>query len=154
MFNKARRDRWVFGDRDSGAYLHKFVWTRIVQHQMVKGAASPDDPALAEYWAKRRCKAPPPMIGKTNLRLFEAQRGRCPLCGAQLLPADDPPQSPREWEQWLAATRKAIIKTATKEHGTSDDTEPRRIPPGQRRLAVDDGHGAALLPAREPSRLA
>ncbi|MGZ6670236.1 MAG: group II intron maturase-specific domain-containing protein, partial [Solirubrobacteraceae bacterium] len=114
MFNKARRDQWVFGDRDSGAYLHKFAWTRIVRHQMVKGAASPDDPALAEYWAKRRHKAPPPIIGTTSLRLFKAQNGRCPLCGAQLLPADDPPQSPREWKQWLAATRKAIIKTATK----------------------------------------
>jgi hypothetical protein len=29
MFNKARRDRLVFGDRNSGAYLHKFVWTRF-----------------------------------------------------------------------------------------------------------------------------
>ncbi len=39
MFNKSRRDRWVFGDRDSGAYLRKVAWTRIVRHQMVKGAA-------------------------------------------------------------------------------------------------------------------
>jgi hypothetical protein len=29
-FNKARQDRWVFGDRDSGAYLLKFSWTKIV----------------------------------------------------------------------------------------------------------------------------
>ena len=36
-FNKARKDRWVFGDRQSGAYLRKFSWTRIVRHQMVKG---------------------------------------------------------------------------------------------------------------------
>ena len=59
-FNKSRRDRWVFGDRDSGAYLLKFSWTKIVRHQMVKGAASPDDPALAEYWANRRRKAATP----------------------------------------------------------------------------------------------
>ena len=26
-FNKFRNDRWVFGDRDSGAYLVKFSWT-------------------------------------------------------------------------------------------------------------------------------
>ena len=26
-FNSTRRDRWVFGDRDSGAYLLKFAWT-------------------------------------------------------------------------------------------------------------------------------
>ncbi len=43
-FNKARRDRWVFGDRDSGAYLLKFSRTKIVPHQLVKGRASPDDP--------------------------------------------------------------------------------------------------------------
>lgn len=36
-FNTSRRDRWVFGDRDSGAYLLKFAWTKIVRHQMVKG---------------------------------------------------------------------------------------------------------------------
>ena len=40
-FNPARQDRWVFGDRDSGAYLLKFAWTKIVRHQMVKGRASP-----------------------------------------------------------------------------------------------------------------
>jgi RNA-directed DNA polymerase len=49
MFNRSRRDRWVFGDRDSGAYLHRFAWTRIVRHQMVTGSASPDDPALTGY---------------------------------------------------------------------------------------------------------
>jgi hypothetical protein len=40
--NRARQDRWVFGHRVSGAYLHEFVWTNIVRHQMVMGAASPD----------------------------------------------------------------------------------------------------------------
>src|ERR1019366_9342429 len=36
-FNRSRRDRWVFGDRDSGAYLAKFAWTKIVRHHLVKG---------------------------------------------------------------------------------------------------------------------
>lgn len=27
----SRRGRWVFGDRDSGAFLIKFAWTGIVQ---------------------------------------------------------------------------------------------------------------------------
>jgi len=48
-FNKFRNDRWVFGDRDSGACLVKFSWTAIERHVPVKGAASPDDPALASY---------------------------------------------------------------------------------------------------------
>jgi RNA-directed DNA polymerase len=40
-FNKSRNDHWVFGDRDSGAYLVKFSWTGIERHVPVKGAASP-----------------------------------------------------------------------------------------------------------------
>ena len=89
-FNKARQDRWVFGDRDSGAYLLKFAWTKIARHQLVNGAASPDDPALADYWAARRRKGPPPPVDTTTLRLLRSQRGRCPLCRCLLLPADQP----------------------------------------------------------------
>ena len=154
-FNKARRDRWVFGDRQSGAYLRKFAWTKIARHQMVKSTASPDDPTLTEYWAKRRRKAPPPPIGKTSQRLLKAQDGRCPLCGRLLLTADDPPQSPREWEQWLAATRKTITKVAAREDGTSDETEPRLIHAHcHQRHNANNSKGTALLPAREPPGLA
>jgi len=39
-FNSSRRDRWVFGDRDSGAYLIKFASTKITRHTLVKGWAS------------------------------------------------------------------------------------------------------------------
>jgi RNA-directed DNA polymerase len=151
-FHKSRHDRWVFGDRASGAYLQKFTWTRIYRHQMVKSGASPDDPALAEYWAERRRKAPPLPIDTTSLRLFETQHGRCSLCGSMLLPADDPPQSPREWEQWLGANRKAIIKITRREDGTSDEPKPRLI---HAHCHIEkDGKGPALLPAHEPSGLA
>ncbi len=30
-FNRFRNDRWVFGDRDGGAYLVKFSWTGITR---------------------------------------------------------------------------------------------------------------------------
>jgi RNA-directed DNA polymerase len=154
-FNKARRDRWVFGDRHSGAYLRKFSWTKIVRHQMVKGRASPDDPTLAEYWAERRRKAPPPPIGKTNQRLLKAQDGRCPLCGSLLLSADDPPQSPLQWEQWLAVTRKTTMTVAMWEDGTSDETKPRLIHAHcHRRRNATSGSDPALLFAYEPSGLA
>jgi RNA-directed DNA polymerase len=46
LFHPSRQDRWVFGDRNSGAYLRRFSWTKIVRHQMVTDTASPDDPAL------------------------------------------------------------------------------------------------------------
>jgi RNA-directed DNA polymerase len=123
-FNKARQDRWVFGDRASAAYLHKFAWTNIVRHQIVDGAASPDDPALAEYWAKRRRKTPLP-IDKTSRWLLKAQDGQCPICREALLPDHDRPQTPREWERWLATTRKTITKVVTREAGTPDGHEPR-----------------------------
>jgi RNA-directed DNA polymerase len=106
-FNSARRDRWVFGDRDSGAYLLKFAWVKITRHTLVKGWASPDDPALAGYWEDRRRRGQPP-LDRARLRLLQRQRGRCPLCGGLLLHADQEPGTPGEWEQWITATRKAI----------------------------------------------
>lgn len=115
--NKFRNDRWVFGDPGSNAYLVKFSWTDIVRHVMVKGAASPDDPALTDYWAKRRRKAKPP-LDRYTLRLLTRQDARCPLCGDHLLTADQPPQSPHEWERWwLHVTRKAIAADHLVHHG-------------------------------------
>jgi RNA-directed DNA polymerase len=116
-FNKFRNDHWVFGDRDTGAYLVKFSWTAIERHVPVKGAASPDDPALAAYWAKRREKIKPP-LDRYTLRLLTAQHGLCPLCGDYLLSADQPPQSPQQWETWwLSITRKAIATSYLTHHG-------------------------------------
>jgi hypothetical protein len=46
-FNKFRNDRWVFGDRETGAYLPKPAWTDIVRHTLVQSGASPDDPSAA-----------------------------------------------------------------------------------------------------------
>jgi len=116
QFNGSRQDRWVFGDRESGAYLLKFSWTSIVRHQMVPGTASPDDPALADYWARRRQRSAPPLDG-ASLRLLKAQHGRCPLCGGLLLLADREPQSPSEWERWLTVTRRAVRKHAIAAEG-------------------------------------
>ena len=107
-FSKFRNDRWVFGDKDTGAYLPRLAWTDIVRHTLVKGGASPDDPALAGYWAQRRQKVTPPLDPYT-VRLLSRQDGRCSLCGESLLTPDQPPQSPQGWEHWfLQVTRKAI----------------------------------------------
>jgi RNA-directed DNA polymerase len=128
-FHKSRRDRWVFGDRDSGAYLHKFAWTSIVRHQMVTGTASPDDPTLTEYWANRRRRTTRLPLDRTSLRLLTEQHGCCVLCGQLLLHADQPPQTPSQWEQWMASTRKAITKNAItlRDTGTPDDAQLRLV---------------------------
>jgi hypothetical protein len=113
MFNKSRRNKWVFGDRDSGAYLQKFAWTRIVRHQMVTGTASPDDPALADYWhARRRRWTLQPPVDRTTQQLLDSQRARCTVCGQLLLHADRPPRTPSEWEQWYRGLRKAMDHNA------------------------------------------
>lgn len=128
-FNRSRNDRWVFGDRNSGAYLVKHAWTPIVRHQMVKTGSSPDDPALAEYWANRRRKTPLPPMDGLSLRLLQTQKGTCPLCGELLLAAEHPPQSPHEWEQWVRTTGKALSKRslARQEHGISDGNTTLRL---------------------------
>jgi RNA-directed DNA polymerase len=128
-FNPARNDRWVFGDRDSGAYLPKFAWTKIVRHQLVPGRASPDDPALTQFWNDRRRKAPPPLFSST-LRLFKAQGGRCSLCGDTLLYVDREPNCPREWEEWFIAVRKAITRhdlAASADRDMPEDTRIRLV---------------------------
>jgi RNA-directed DNA polymerase len=109
-FHKSRQDRWVFGDRDSGAYLTKFAWTKIVRHVPVYGGASPDDPALTEYWADRRRKKKAPPVDEHTARLLKRQGGRCPACGELLLHAEHEPRSPREWEQWFMTVRRVLAK--------------------------------------------
>jgi RNA-directed DNA polymerase len=109
-FNRARADRWVYGDRATGAYLTKLSWTRIVRHVPVRGGASPDDPSLAGYWAERRRTRRPPPLDQHTLKLLAAQRDRCPACGDPLLNADDEPQSPTQWEQWFMAARRTLRK--------------------------------------------
>ena len=120
-FNKFRNDRWVFGDRDTGAYLPKPDWTDIVRHTLVKGGASPDDPDLAEYWAQRRRKVKPPLDSYT-MRLLSKQDGRCTLCGENLLIPDQLPQSAEGWEWWYLWVTKKAIKADHLVHHTAPNT--------------------------------
>ncbi|CUU59195.1 RNA-directed DNA polymerase [Parafrankia irregularis] len=109
-FNESRNDQWVFGDHKTGAYLHKYAWTPIIRHVMVAGRSSPDDPALADYWADRRrrqTRHSPPLASSIQHAL-RVQDGRCPGCGHSLLFADRTPNLPGEWENWFRAIRKAI----------------------------------------------
>ena len=142
QFNKARQDRWVFGDRHSGAYMHRFAWTKIVRHMVVKSGASPDDSTLADYWAWRRRKPILP-INNTTLRLLQAQDGCCPICKTRLFADDQQPQTSSDWEQWLTSTRTTITIVKPVMPDTADH-----------RLIHAQCSGPALLPAYQPSGLA
>jgi RNA-directed DNA polymerase len=155
-FNPSRQDTWVFGSRQTGYYLRKFAWTPIVRHRMTAGTASPDDPTLTDYWTWRRRRNQPP-VGITTLRLLRAQHGRCPSCRGLLLHADREPQTPRQWEQWLAAAHKAIRKHAVIAWGAGTPDErvaTRLIHAHCHRRLIGSGTGKAPLPTRTPSRLA
>ena len=155
MFNPARQDKWVFGSRETGFYLRKFAWTKIVRHRMVAGRASPDDPALTGYWEQRRRRARLP-VDPATWHLLRRQRGRCPLCRGLLLHTDHPPQDPGEWQQWHTATRKAIRKhaiTSAMDPGTPDERAAHHLIHAHcRRLG--SGTNPALLPGSEPPGLA
>ena len=141
QFHPTRQDRWVFGDRDSGTYLLRFAWTKIIRHDLVKGTASPDDPTLGEYWTKRRRKAgPEPPLDRNRMRQLKAQHGRCASCGGTILVADQPPTSPQDWEHWFAATRKAITTQAitTSRSRPTGDPGTRLIHTSCRRRPVAD----------------
>jgi len=162
-FAKFRSDSWVFGnragvdERGSVPHLIKFAWTDIVRHQMVTGAASPDDPDLIDYWAQRRRRVRPP-LDSYNLRLLARQDGRCPLCGDHLLTENQPPQSPQEWERWwLSIARKAIAAeflVHQNGRGTPDGNRTRLIHASCRRELQARQRRTPALQTATPSRLA
>jgi RNA-directed DNA polymerase len=152
MFNPARQDKWVFGSRETGFYLRKFAWTKIVRHRMVAGRASPDDPALAGYWQQRRRRDRLP-VDPATWHLLRRQRGRCPLCRGLLLHADRQPQSPEEWQQWHTVTRKAIRKHAidsVTDLGTPDGRVAYHLIHAHCRNRIGNGTSPALLPGPQP----
>ena len=156
MFNPARQDKWVLGSRETGYYLRKFAWTKIVRHRMVAGRASPDDPALTGYWQQRRRRDRLP-VDPATWHLLRRQRGRCPLCRGLLLHADRQPQSPEEWQQWHTATRKAIRKHAidsVMDPGTPDERAAYHLLHAYCRNRIGNGTSPALLPGPQPSGLA
>jgi RNA-directed DNA polymerase len=152
-FNPARCDKWVFGDRDTGAYLHRYAWTKIVRHIPVAGTNSPDDPALAQYWANRRRKRKPPQLAESWQCALRLQQGLCPLCREPLLFADHVPDSPSQWETWYRGIRKAIAHHAITER--PGRTTHRLVHTHcARRQPADGAHQSGNADAYTPSEAA
>jgi len=77
-------DNWVFGDKQTGLYLQKFGWVKIVRHELVRSTSSPDDPSLVGYWWSRR-KINMRRLSSSDVLLAESQDWRCPVCGRDLI---------------------------------------------------------------------
>jgi RNA-directed DNA polymerase len=110
QYKRGSQDKWVFGDRASGLYLHKFAWTRIVRHTVVKGTVSKDDPALTRYWEDRTRKRVFPQADKqVSATLAVRQQGLCPRCGLDLIAtAGHEPGSVHEWARWFDASSRPL----------------------------------------------
>ena len=78
-------DNWVFGNKQSGAYMLKYAWFPIERHVLVQGKSSPDNPKLKDYWRKREeAKAKSELI-KSKQKIAQRQKYVCPVCGESLL---------------------------------------------------------------------
>ena len=85
--NFRRKDNWVFGDKVSGHYMLRFSWTKIERHAIVSKRASPDDPSLKEYWAKKNKKRDKSEAVKWNAKqeqIAHKQGYKCPICKQSL----------------------------------------------------------------------
>ena len=87
-FNLQRaNNKWVFGDKETGAYMLKFSWFKIERHRLVRKRSSPDDPALQDYWAERNRRegaTEAEKLGKIRRTVAKKQGFQCPVCGASL----------------------------------------------------------------------
>ena len=81
-------DRWVFGNKQTGAYLLKFSWFKVERHILVRGKSSPDDPKLRDYWIKRQAAKTKSELIKSRQKIAQRQQYVCPVCGESLLNDD------------------------------------------------------------------
>jgi RNA-directed DNA polymerase len=82
--NPQKGDTWVFGNKLTGAYLQLFRWFKIERHILVRGTASPDDPRLRDYWA-RRATAHAKDLRPSLQKMARHQQYVCRVCGETLL---------------------------------------------------------------------
>lgn len=86
--NLDRNDRWVFGDKQTGAYLNKFAWFPIERHILVKLKASPDDPTLKDYWESRN-KTKVKDLVPSKQKVAKRQDYKCPICSDSLFNCEE-----------------------------------------------------------------
>ena len=81
-FAPKHNDIWVFGDKETGKYAKRLAWIKIERHIQVKGASSPDDGTLTNYWKDRKAK----LLNLTGsyATLARTQWYKCPGCREHL----------------------------------------------------------------------
>jgi RNA-directed DNA polymerase len=97
-FKTINGDRWTFAcyfknraGKDSLISIYPIAKTPIERHIKVKGDASPDDPALKEYWEKRKQKHGKNYWEKNSpyYKVALNQSWKCPECGDSLFNGEE-----------------------------------------------------------------
>lgn len=114
---------------------------QVLDQHLWQHLYSPDDPALARYWADRRRKRKPPQLAESWERALRTQHGLCPMCREPLLYVDDPPDSCTQWETWYKGIRKALAHQAITTHGSNRTTYRLLHAHCARRHPDDQPHG-------------
>ena len=96
-------------DKEYSIYLYNIAKTPIIRHTKVKGAASPFNAKLSEYWEKRQSKLGKKRWAKGSKyeRVAKNQNYKCPNCGQSLFNGED-----------IETHHIVLVK-----NGGSDDTE-------------------------------
>ena len=100
-FNTSRQDQWVFGDRDSGAYLARFAWTKIVRHRWSRrGVTRRPRPGRLLGHRRRRRNTPP--LDRAPCACCRRSTAAARSAGTCSCTPTGSHKAPEEWEQWLA----------------------------------------------------
>lgn len=89
---KHPNNKWVFGNKQNGAYMLKFSWFNIERHILVARTNSPDDHNLIEYWEKRKVKQDKSEAEKLNSKsqkIAKRQNYLCPVCNQSIFNGEE-----------------------------------------------------------------
>lgn len=93
-FGRVKNDHWVFytktvsrEGKPQNLHIFRTATIPITRHTKVKLGASPDDPALKEYWIKRSDKECRTRFAKGSklYNVAQNQNWKCPVCSVSLI---------------------------------------------------------------------
>jgi RNA-directed DNA polymerase len=97
-YRSTRQSGWTFSTLTTGRngqqkclQLYSLSRIPIQRHVKVKGTASPDDPALADYWKHRRTRYGKTFwdYGSKLTQVAKTQQWSCPVCGDHLFNGEE-----------------------------------------------------------------
>jgi RNA-directed DNA polymerase len=120
--NPSRRNRWVFGDRDSGAYLHQYAWTKIVRHAPVPAGTHPMTLPWPATGPTGDANANPRNWPSPGNATCEPSKDSARTAGNCCCTPTAHQKHQDNGKTWYRGTRKAIAHKAITEHGNNRTT--------------------------------